>query len=138
MRVRAAFIAGLAMLAVAAPAQADTWEVQGNQDGGTCDTGKHVCQSLRAAIAFSKDTPDKDLIKVPGGEPVLLNQGELVIDSDMDINGAGARTTILDAGRKARVFRITAAAKEVQIRHLPARNGSVGSNGGGILNEGSN
>ena len=135
MRVRAVFIAGLAALAVASPAQADTWNVVGTGDGGTCNPDTHVCQSLRAAIAASEATKEgADVINVPAGEIDINN--DLVIQSDITVNGANARTTIINGGAKYRGFRITsrAAPRSATSRsERPAGQGGS-TDGGGILN----
>jgi hypothetical protein len=51
MRLRAAFIAGLAALALAAPAQADTFTVTNGSSDSTAACTGGSCPSLRAAIA---------------------------------------------------------------------------------------
>src|SRR5215204_616926 len=106
MRVRAVLIGGIAALALAAPAQADTWDVTGTGDGGTCNTAVHTCPSLRAALAASeatKETPDT--INVPAG--VININNDLVIQSDITVIGASARTTIIDGGAKYRGFYVS-------------------------------
>ena len=134
--MRAVFIAGLAALAMASPAQADTWNVVGTGDGGTCNPDTHVCQSLRAAIAASEATKElPDTINVPAG--VININNDLVIQSDITVNGANARTTIIDGGAKYRGFRITSSGS-AKINHLTVRDGAAGQggspDGGGILN----
>src|SRR6478609_3689971 len=133
-------LAGLASLVLAAPALADTWDVTGTGDASTgCVTSTHLCPSLRSAIAASEATKDlKDVINVPAG--VININNDLVIQSEMEILGASARTTIIDGGLKYRGFRITTAGTDVDIRHLTIRNGAAGQasivDGGGIYNQG--
>jgi hypothetical protein len=139
MRVRAVFIAGLAALAFAAPAQADTWTVtNGSSDATTpaCNPDLHTCLSLRLAIAASEATKEvADIINVPAGTININN--DLVIQSDITVNGVSARSNIIDGGAKYRGFRVssTGAAK---INHFTIRNGAGGQggipDGGGILN----
>src|SRR3954451_1827618 len=107
MRLRAGLLTALATLALAGPATADTWNVQGTGDGGTCNTTSHACPSLRAAIAASEATKNiRDVINVPEGTVKL--GADLVIQSDMSIVGATARKTIIDGNDSFRGFEITA------------------------------
>ncbi|HEX6022585.1 MAG TPA: Ig-like domain-containing protein, partial [Solirubrobacter sp.] len=138
MRVRAAFIAVLTALAVGDTAHAATWNVVGTGDGGTCDEKTQVCQSLRAAIAASEATKEEpDTINVPPG--VININNDLVIQSDITVNGSSARTTIIDGGFKYRGFRVTSSGN-AKINHLTVRNGAANqgnsTDGGGILNAG--
>lgn len=97
MGLRAVLLAGFATLMAAAPAHADTRDVIGTGDGGTCNPAAHTCPSLRAALAASeatKDTPDT--INVPTSTINISN--DLVIQSDITVIGASARTTIIDGG----------------------------------------
>jgi hypothetical protein len=135
--VGAVFIAGLAALAMASPARADTWQVTGTGDASTgCNPDTHNCPSLRAAIAASEATKEEpDVINVPPGEIDINN--DLVIQSDITVNGANARTTIIDGNFKYRGFRITSTGS-AKINHLTIRNGAAGQggspDGGGVLN----
>ncbi|HWK30335.1 MAG TPA: choice-of-anchor Q domain-containing protein [Solirubrobacter sp.] len=138
--MRAVLIAGLASLALTAPAQADTWTVtDGSSDSSAaCNTGTHQCVSLRAAIAASEATKGTaDTINVPAG--TITVGSDLVIQSEMTINGTSARTNVIDGGGKNRGFRVTANGKAT-ITHFTVRNGAANqggsSDGGGILNQG--
>ncbi|WP_028062904.1 Ig-like domain-containing protein [Solirubrobacter soli] len=140
MRLRAALIAGFAALALAAPAQADTWTVtNGSSDATTsCNATAHTCVSLRAAIAASESTKDvADVINVPAGTININN--DLAAFSDMTINGVSARTNIVDGGAKYRGLRVGAGAT-VNLNHFSIRNGAGGgggfAQGGGVLNQG--
>src|SRR4051794_41858731 len=104
MRLGAALSVGLAALAFAAPASADTWTVtNGSSDAvaPACDSAAHTCVSLRAAIAASEATKGvADTITVPAG---TINVGsDIVILSDITVVGAGARTNVIDGGGKSR------------------------------------
>lgn len=85
------------LFAVPAVASAEVYVVNTTADGfpQTCPT---VC-TLREAVALAGPT---DTITVPEGR-YLLSQGELRLDGDT-INGAGARTTIIDGGGNSRVI----------------------------------
>jgi len=138
MRVRAVAIVVLAALAFAAPAQADIWTVtNGSSDETTaCNVDLHECVSLRAAIAASEATKEvADTINVPAGTININN--DLVIQSDITVNGVSARTNIIDGGEKYRGFRITPSGN-AKINHFTIRDGAAGqggsNHGGGILN----
>src|SRR4051812_27952057 len=141
MRLRAALIVGVAALAIAAPAQADTWTVtDGSSDATTpaCNTTAHTCLSLRLAIAASEATKDvADVINVPAGTININN--DLVIQSDITVNGTSARTNVIDGGAKYRGFRITASGN-AKIDHFTIRNAAAGqggsNDGGGGFNQG--
>src|SRR6478735_5089008 len=129
MRVRALLIAGLASLAAAAPAQADTWNVTSSSDATTpaCNTDLHTCVSLRTALAASEATKEvADIINVPAGTININN--DLLIQSDITVNGASARTTIINGGAKYRGFRVSSSGS-AKINHLTITN-AAGSQGG--------
>jgi hypothetical protein len=138
MRVRAALIAAFAALALATPAEADTFTVtNGSSDvAGSCD--KQTCTTLRAAITAAKTTlREADFIYVPAG---TINLGsDLLVDTDVTILGVSARTNILDGGDKHRGLRVPAGAT-VALQHYTIRRGAAGeagsNDGGGVLNAG--
>src|SRR4051795_12797896 len=115
MRMRAAFVAVLAALALAAPAQADTWTVTDGSSDATapaCNATAHTCLSLRLAIAASEATKSvADVIDVPAG--VIAINNDLVVTSDMTIVGSSARTSIIDGGAKYRGLRVAGASTTV-------------------------
>ncbi len=111
-----------------------------------------VCQTaptnftctLRAAIMEANHTPNGPAsIIVPAGVYVLTippsgsngeTVGDLDLNADMVIEGAGAARTILDGGGLDRVL-FTAVDASIAISDLTIRNGSVSSGtGGGIRN----
>src|SRR5215213_7833679 len=121
-------LAGLASLVLAAPALADTWDVTGTGDASTgCVTSTHLCPSLRSAIAASEATKElADTINVPAG--VININNDLVIQSDITVVGASARTTIIDGGLKYRGFYVSPSGN-AKISHLTVRNGAAGQAG---------
>lgn len=125
----------MAVLVPAPAAFGATFTVTGTGDGGTC-TGTS-CPSLRAAIAAAEGTrAEADTITVPEG--VINIASDLVVQSEMTINGADARRTIVDGGFKYRLR--TTAAGVLTLSRLTIRNGAAGggdiTDGGGIYNAG--
>ena len=105
------------------------------RSGGTVQPDTHTCTTLRAAIAASEATKEiADTINVPAG--VINITDDYVIQSDITVVGASARTTIIDGGVKYRGFRITRRGI-AQLSHLTIRDGAAGqrrlADGGGIL-----
>lgn len=150
---------------------ADTLDV--NPGDGLCADAAGNC-TLRAAIGEANALAGPDTIELPAGTYTLTLpgatddanlSGDLDISGDLTINGAGAATTIVEAGPIAgsgidRVFEIhsgTVVFNGITIRHgqapagAPGANGAdggpgsngqngssgnMGSNGGGIANSG--
>ncbi|HUF52437.1 MAG TPA: choice-of-anchor Q domain-containing protein [Dehalococcoidia bacterium] len=112
--------------------------------------GNGLCQgvlgfpcSLRAAIQEANALAGPDVITLPAGTYNLTRSGagedsastgDLDITSDLTINGAGAATTIIDAGDLDRVFHVLSGT--VSISGVTIRNGNLGGDGGGIYNSG--
>ena len=95
--------------------------IERRDDAGVQPT-THTCVSLRAAIAASEATKDvADVINVPAGTININN--DLVIQSDITIIGASARTNIIDGGAKYRGFRVTSTGS-AKLNHLTIRNGA--------------
>jgi len=98
--------------------------------------------SLRQTIA---DSNPEDTIVFATNGTMTLTTGELVIDKSLNLFGTGATNLILSGNNSSRVFHITSAAAVVVINDLAITHGKApdgvagvnGSNGGGILNEGS-
>ncbi|HEY6890949.1 MAG TPA: choice-of-anchor Q domain-containing protein, partial [Solirubrobacter sp.] len=140
MRLRAAFIAVLAALALAAPARADVFTVTSGSSDSTAACSGTTCPSLRAAIAAAEVTRIADTINVPAGTININN--DLAVDANVaaiTINGASARTNIIDGGAKYRGLRLAVGAV-VTMSHFTIRNGAAGqggsNDGGGVLNLG--
>lgn len=122
--------------------------VDANPGNGVCADGSGVC-TLRAAIMEANALPGTDTITLPAGTYTLtipgFNEdfnatGDLDIDSDLTITGAGANMTIIDAGGIDRVLDIRPVnATNVHISGLTVTHGSAGpitTSGGGILAQG--
>ena len=97
----------LILLAAPRLASAETFTVN-----TTVDANDNVCEQvaagdcpLRAAV---NDASNGDIINVPAGTYVLSDNfgGELLLDVNMTIVGAGARQTIIDANLGSRVMRV--------------------------------
>ena len=140
MRVRAAFIAGLAALAVAAPAQAATFTVTTTADTAGPAGCTAVACTLRSAIsaaAGNGNTAD-DVIVVPAGTYTLNAQlGGLVVPASatrITLQGAGANTTIIQPPTDTvmRVLAVNSNAS-VAIERVTLRNGNVTTGFGGNL-----
>ena len=74
--------------------------------------------SLREALALSGQHPGPETITfAPAliGETITLTEGELVIDSDVDIQGPGAANLTIDAGSEDRVFYVNGDAVQVAL-----------------------
>ncbi|RKQ92267.1 Ig-like protein group 3 [Solirubrobacter pauli] len=132
---RAAFIVVIAALAPAPAAYSAVFTVTGAGEGGTCSGTS--CPSLRAAITAAEGTrAEADTINVPEG--VIGISGDLVVQSEMTINGADARKTVIDGGAKYRLR--TTASGILTLNRFTIRNGAAGggdiTDGGGIYNAG--
>ncbi len=116
---------------------------------GLCVTLGLTC-SLRAAIQEANALAGADVIVVPAGTYLLTlvgagetsgATGDLNVTDDLDLQGAGAATTILDGNGADRVLAIAATAT-VQVSGVTIQNGSFTPSadwaigGGGVSNEG--
>lgn len=126
----------------AQPALATNFPVTKTADtnDGTCDSD---C-SLREAIVAVNGGSGGDTITVPAGH-YILSLGELEIDVGTTINGAGARSTIVDGNGQSRVFDVsTGTGENVTINNLTVTRGVAptgmfaffAGDGGGILTVG--
>lgn len=103
----------------------------------TVDEADGDCQldgdcSLRDAVAL---IDVNGTITVPAGN-YQLSLGEIVIDRSMTLEGAGARTTLLDADASSRIFHLTAPGNsgDIFISGLTLTNGAAPENeGGGVI-----
>ncbi|MES2790761.1 MAG: putative Ig domain-containing protein, partial [Planctomycetota bacterium] len=96
--------------------------------------------TLRAAITDANLQPGDDTIVLPSGTYTIntSGEGELLITSNISIDGAGASETIIDNGyRSGRVFHITGDTTQlVTFEGVTITGGLVTDQGGGILLEG--
>lgn len=108
------------------------------------DTNDGVCDadcSLREAIAASNATAGASSISfaLPADSIITLSNGELIINSNLTINGADSPRLIVDANNTSRIFAVNASV-EASISNLTATKGHdirfVSSGGGGIFNAG--
>jgi hypothetical protein len=144
MRVRAPLLAAVAaLLACAAPASADIYDVTTAQDGaGACPPARGLQCTLRQAVtnANNNTATTSDTINVPAGDYVLNPQfGQLTILGSTAIVGANAATTTI-RGNKSN-FRVFQVGSEqpitVTMQHLTIADGASTGAGGNILVQGS-
>jgi CSLREA domain-containing protein len=153
-RAKAKLVAVLLVIG-AALASGCTYYVDSTADAPDVDPGDFQCATnsgtctLRAAIMEANATAIAERIEIPAGNysltlPANAGGGPLVIASNVQIRGAGASSTIVDAaaveydgglgcpdsGSERQAFRIDAGT--VSIGYLTAQ-GGFGQNGGGIL-----
>src|SRR3954470_13010181 len=114
-------LAVLAMLLAAGPALAAEYTVTSTDDtSGQCPAAQLQC-TLRQAIADADANPGST-IHVPAGR-YLLVAALPALTTSMTIAGAGAATTTVDGGGKARPF--TVSGQPVQMRGLTIANGAA-------------
>jgi len=137
-----------AMLA-AAPAAADTYTVNSTDDdvdvvpgNGVCATSDGVC-TLRAAVQEANAHAGADVITLPAGLFLLtiLGDGEdlgatgdLDVTDALEIDGAGAASTIVDGLKSDRVLHSLAAS--LTLRDFTVRHGFAPAGQGGGLFQG--
>ena len=121
-------------------ATAATFTPTTTADGDDPICAPNAC-TLRDAIEDAGAAPGNE-VSIPAGT-YTLSLGELLIDNDMTVTGAGARTTIIDAQGTSRVFSIDTGSA-VTIRGVTITGGDApppgpgfGAEGGGILTDGS-
>ncbi len=106
--------------------------VDNNLADGICYTIGGTC-TLRAAIMQANVLGGMNTINVPGGV-YTLTLGELVIQSDVVINGAGTSLTIVNGNQIGRVFHVSDGTSPL-ISKLTIQNGNALC-GGGVANSG--
>lgn len=95
-----------------------TWNVSVGSMG-TCTTLDPNCSTIGGAVAAATAG---DTINVAAG---TYNESNINIDKSLTINGAGAKTTIVDAGRNGRVFDVCCGT--INISGLTIKNGFTGA-----------
>ena len=131
--LKAGLVASLALgLGTAADAATINVTTVVDEADGSCADGD--C-SLRDAV--SSALPG-DTVAVPAGTYVLT-LGEIFIGKNLNVTGAGARSTIIDGNAASRVFLVGSfgGSEIVEISDLTIRNGAEGDfgRGGGIQNQ---
>ena len=89
--------------------------------------------SLRDALAIANDGDTIDATSILGA--IALTSGELLVDTSVTINGAGADVLAVDANMASRGFRIVSSGLTVTISGFTIRKSHAGTTGGGIDNE---
>ena len=137
----------LAFVALCAPASAATFTVTSFSDAPDTDViNNDVCAgqgvagnpcTLRAALQEAASNAEADRIVLPAGDyPLLPVYGQLLVDSSVTIDGAGARTTRIIGASGHRVMSVS---QNLTLRDATIRGGSPsfsaagGYYGGGIL-----
>jgi hypothetical protein len=129
-----------ALLAIAAPARADTSyyvAAPAADSGGSCapdsSGGFYQCTTLRAAVTTANATPGADTITIGAGTYPLSSQ--LTLSDNVNVGGVGARSTIISPSN-VRGFSINGNVT-VSMALLTVQNGNAASGeGGNILNAG--
>src|SRR5258705_7644649 len=125
---RILFATCLSALCLIAPStQAATITVTNTNDSGA--------GSLRQALADAVNGDTINFNSSLNGQTIMLTNGELIVTTNVAINGPGANMLAVDANHASRLFYI-AAGKDVTISGLTISNGKVISDyGGGIYND---
>lgn len=118
--------------------------VDANPGDGICDAGVGEC-TLRAAVMETNALPIAGTITLPPGIYVLTKPGtgedqaltgDLDITSDLTITGSGPTESTIDGGGIDRVFQVHPGVS-LNLSRLGVQNGLIsGSEGGGIMNQG--
>ena len=126
------------------PARAASLVVSSTVDAVDAAPGDGICQTstpgectLRAAIMEANALAVADTITLPAGIYTLTLGSELVVTTDVTLTGAGASSTIIQAGASPgvanfRVFNISGGT--VDISGVTIRHGNPLGDGGGIRN----
>lgn len=129
----------LAMLPAAA-ASAATFNVTTEVDSNSGACLPASC-TLRQAVTAANGGTGGDVVTVPPGFYPLLF-GELQLQKNVTIAGAGPAATVVDGNANSRIFRVTAPGVTASISGLAVEGGRVAgtgaaqAQGGGILNLG--
>ncbi len=133
---------GVALAALATPLRAELFIPNTTADDldGACD--RHC--SLRDAVAAANARPGADVILLGPGVYVLgragggedeAATGDLDVEGELTLHGAGADRTAIDAQRIDRVVHVLAGARLVAAG-ITFRGGEAAGDGGGFLNSG--
>ena len=139
-------IIGVLQFALAGTASADTYTVNSTADTVDAVPGDFVCAdaggfcTLRAAIQEANAFSGSDMISLPAGLYVLTlagagenlsATGDLDVNYDLTIGGAGASVTTIDGGSLDRVLHL---ANQVQltVSGVTIQHGEIDTEGGGL------
>jgi len=134
-------ITSVLVLILASVAGADTFTVTRNDDPVPDGCQPADC-SLREAVIDANANGLEDTIilsagtyalSIPGRDEDAAVTGDLDITQDLEIEGADARSTIIDGGALDRIFEVLSGAV-VSVSDLTIRNGLTDGAGGGIRN----
>ncbi len=124
----------------AAPALGATYTVTGLTDvGGGCESvgAGFVCPSVRSALIAARDNLDaSDTVQLGAATYVVSQGATLPLSDGVQLVGAGARSTSIDANGSSRVLELPGAATAT-VAGLTVIDGyALSDNGGNILNQG--
>ncbi len=128
------FLVCCVLLAFTAPVGGATFNVNSTTDLGDSNPGDGVCSAsgvfctLRAAIEESNELGGSHTINLPNGV-YLLTLGELEVLTDIDLQGAGAASCVVDGNNSSRVFNVDSFT--MRASGLTVQNGNANNYGGG-------
>src|SRR5215469_4782120 len=115
--IRSAVICVTFISALAILASASTITVKNTNDSGS--------GSLRQALGVAHDGDTIDATGISG--VITLTSGELLVNTSVTINGAGADVLAVDGNTVSRGFRIVSSGLTVTISGFTIRNGHAGT-----------
>ena len=130
------FVVCCVFLAFAAPVDGATFTVNTTTDLGDSNPGDGVCSAtgvfctLRAAIEESNALGGSNTIVLPGGT-YILTLGQLNTQNEIDLQGAGTTTCVVDGNASSRVFDVLSFAT-LRASGLTVQNGTANWAGGGF------
>jgi hypothetical protein len=114
----------LSFAGVPGVAGAATWKVTTRHDGAGSCTG-HACTTLRSAVSAAAGG---DTVKLPARPSHYLLNHEVRVTKPLTIQGASARSSVVDAAGHSRAFEITSGVSDtetVSFRDLTITGGKV-------------
>jgi hypothetical protein len=122
-------------------AHAATFDVNETSDAGDADLGDNVCDSdldtpglqcmLRTAIEQANTLVGSDNINLAVPGPYNLTIGQLLVTSQITVNGSGSTIRRMSA-TNFRIFNVTGTG-DLTLNDVTVRDGNVVGSGGGIL-----
>ncbi len=128
------FLVCCVLLAFTTPVGGATFNVNSATDLSDSNPGDGVCSAsgvfctLRAAIEESNALGGSNVIILPEGT-YLLTLGELEVLTDIDLQGAGAASCVVDGNNSSRVFNVDSFT--MRASGLTVQNGNANNYGGG-------